>query len=98
MEKIVPDCNHKIKMNCFEPPNRKLCKGKCPRLLPCGHVCDKKCNEDCTQECKEIVDCCITSPCGHIITKIACHLKTDRKYTYYRDIALPNDIGGEDFL
>ncbi|CAH1102677.1 unnamed protein product [Psylliodes chrysocephalus] len=77
VEKIVPDCNHKIKMNCFEPPNRKLCKGKCPRLLPCGHVCDKKCNEDCTQECKEIVDCCITSPCGHIITKIACHLKTD---------------------
>ncbi|KAG5867398.1 hypothetical protein JTB14_025229 [Gonioctena quinquepunctata] len=75
VEKNVPDCNHKIQIECFKAPNRKYCKGKCPRKLPCGHICTKKCNEDCTTRCKVIVDCSIPSPCGHVMKKIKCFLK-----------------------
>uniref|UniRef100_A0A6P7GQM5 NFX1-type zinc finger-containing protein 1-like n=1 Tax=Diabrotica virgifera virgifera TaxID=50390 RepID=A0A6P7GQM5_DIAVI len=76
VEKTVPDCNHVIKTECKNEADRKYCRnGVCPRILPCGHQCKKKCNEPCRTRCKEMVECNITSPCGHIIKKIQCYQK-----------------------
>uniref|UniRef100_A0A6P7FVC7 NFX1-type zinc finger-containing protein 1-like n=1 Tax=Diabrotica virgifera virgifera TaxID=50390 RepID=A0A6P7FVC7_DIAVI len=76
VEKTVPDCNHVIEIQCKNEADRKYCRdGVCPRILPCGHQCKKKCNEPCRTRCKELVDCNITSPCGHMIKKIECYRK-----------------------
>ncbi|CAG9824500.1 unnamed protein product [Phaedon cochleariae] len=78
MEKVskeVPDCKHNIEIACFQEPDRKYCEKKCQRLLSCGHPCRYTCKEVCTKDCKVTVDCSITSPCGHIITKIVCYRK-----------------------
>lgn len=73
VEKVVPDCQHEIKIECCLEPLREHCYSKCNRLLPCGHQCDKQCNEPCTDSCKVLVDCSKQSPCGHIIKQIRCY-------------------------
>nr|XP_023014369.1 NFX1-type zinc finger-containing protein 1-like [Leptinotarsa decemlineata] len=75
VEKIVSDCNHTIKIECSVEPEKKFCKSKCPRVLPCGHECPNRCDEDCTTNCKVMIDCSIPSPCGHIVKRIECFLK-----------------------
>ncbi|CAH0548132.1 unnamed protein product [Brassicogethes aeneus] len=76
VDKVVPDCGHKIKVACHEEAVRKFCLGKCPRQLPCGHTCTKRCKEPCTTECKEIVACEVNSPCGHVIKQMPCYINT----------------------
>lgn len=83
VEKVVPDCGHKVKVECSREVDRWLCNGKCPRSLPCGHPCSNKCKEQCTQICKVPVECSITGPCGHVVKQIEC---------YYRDTGKGNDF------
>ncbi|CAG9821989.1 unnamed protein product [Phaedon cochleariae] len=75
VSKEVPDCKHKIKIACFQEPDRKYCEKKCPRLLSCGHPCRNTCKEVCTEDCKVTVECAIPSPCGHTIKEIVCYRK-----------------------
>lgn len=74
-----------IKMDCCLEPDRQYCNGKCNRLLPCGHKCDKKCKEPCTDICKALVECSIYSPCGHTIKEIQCHIKDTGKFDLYKN-------------
>lgn len=78
---MIPDCDHKVKMECRLEPDRKYCYKKCPRILPCGHKCTKTCDKPCTEvNCSAMVDCLISSSlCGHTIKRIQCHLKNTGK-------------------
>uniref|UniRef100_A0AAR5PM44 RZ-type domain-containing protein n=1 Tax=Dendroctonus ponderosae TaxID=77166 RepID=A0AAR5PM44_DENPD len=77
VEKTILDCGHSLNIECSVNPERKHCIARsCPRLLPCGHECQKKCTDQCTDVCTKLVDCSIESPCGHVIKKIECHMKS----------------------
>ncbi|XP_030749161.1 NFX1-type zinc finger-containing protein 1-like [Sitophilus oryzae] len=74
--KEIPVCGHKVTLKCSEEPLQKHCLNRiCPRLLPCGHKCKNSCKSSCTEECREIVECNIQSPCGHVIKSIPCYLR-----------------------
>lgn len=72
VDKILKTCGHKVTAKCSEEPNSKLCIGKCPLLLSCGHKCQKRCNQQCTTKCYELVYNPFDSLCGHQF-KIPCY-------------------------
>lgn len=45
-EKLVPGCNHKIRVECCVDVSSEgfKCHVRCGAYLPCGHVCQKPCN------------------------------------------------------
>jgi hypothetical protein len=45
--KKLPHCEHTANMPCSMDPEKYLCKGKCSKMLPCGHPCPNKCYEEC---------------------------------------------------
>ncbi|KAF9797452.1 hypothetical protein SFRURICE_005928, partial [Spodoptera frugiperda] len=72
--KEIPDCKHKIKIQCMHTPSRALCTEKCERLLPCGHPCKDRCAVPCDiTKCTEITSHEVISPCGHVV-KLPCNL------------------------
>ncbi|XP_075977884.1 NFX1-type zinc finger-containing protein 1-like [Anticarsia gemmatalis] len=74
--KVIPDCNHKIKVTCMTEVNRNLCNEKCTRTLPCGHPCTNRCSADCDPAgCKILTDSQVDSPCGHKVN-LPCNLYT----------------------
>ncbi|CAH0585816.1 unnamed protein product [Chrysodeixis includens] len=67
--KEIPECNHKVKMECMKTATRECCTKKCSRILPCGHPCKQMCREDCDQSrCTELASLEVKSPCGHNVT------------------------------
>ncbi|KAL3275522.1 hypothetical protein HHI36_020281 [Cryptolaemus montrouzieri] len=75
--KSIPDCKHKQTILCSSEPDRRNCQGKCPRIMSCGHVCDKRCKEDCNPlDCKKMVEVSIVAKCGHTIKQIPCCMNT----------------------
>ncbi|KAJ2949110.1 hypothetical protein O0L34_g6049 [Tuta absoluta] len=67
--KIIPDCNHKIKVSCSKEATRSICLKKCERVLSCGHVCMALCSKDCDPElCTETTQGKYAAPCGHQVS------------------------------
>ncbi|GJQ79482.1 hypothetical protein Trydic_g16335 [Trypoxylus dichotomus] len=75
IEKTIPDCGHKVKIECSKVPTTKDCKQNCVLELPCGHKCKNKCKEPCTTKCEELVDSVISLGCGHS-SRIPCFMNT----------------------
>ncbi|XP_059049950.1 NFX1-type zinc finger-containing protein 1-like [Achroia grisella] len=64
--KIIPECGHKIKIECRKEATRIDCLEKCNRHLGCGHVCPGRCNAACDPtKCTVLVSHNYKSWCGH---------------------------------
>lgn len=50
------------------------CDKPCQRVLPCGHLCEKKCHTGPCGMCMKVID--ISCRCGRTVTKSACHQGT----------------------
>ncbi|XP_070191480.1 NFX1-type zinc finger-containing protein 1-like [Littorina saxatilis] len=76
VEKVIPMCSHKAKMECRRDPYTWECKDKCPGILPCGHKCCGKC-ADCRKKKSHVTKCTEEVervwPCGHLV-KSACNI------------------------
>ncbi|XP_077984204.1 NFX1-type zinc finger-containing protein 1-like [Glandiceps talaboti] len=63
VDKVIPKCEHKQRVPCYQDVKTVLCKYPCQVSLPCGHehtvVCCKKDNDElkCTQLVTETLDC-----------------------------------------
>ncbi|KAJ8721998.1 hypothetical protein PYW08_004400 [Mythimna loreyi] len=74
VEKVIPECNHVIKLQCKETPSHDMCQEKCTRLLSCGHPCTDRCGAVCDRtKCTKPVSAEVLSPCGHKI-KLPCNV------------------------
>ncbi|XP_026476067.1 NFX1-type zinc finger-containing protein 1-like [Ctenocephalides felis] len=71
--KEIPQCHHKIKMNCGDAADITNCYEKCKKILSCGHSCKNTCRDPCTTKCEVLVQSAIQSPCGHL-AYVPCHL------------------------
>ena len=73
VDKIIPACEHSIKLQCHEDPEKAMCTRICDQLLQCGHNCCRRChvNKDndhktldcsfpCTKECENKHPCTAT--------------------------------------
>ena len=84
VEKIIPLCQHTVKLQCHQDPNKTPCTRQCTKTLPCGHLCQGLCSQTCTSKC--LVRVTKTLPCGHIATvpcymkpeKVECHVKCEQ--------------------
>ncbi|XP_078367699.1 uncharacterized protein LOC144651634 isoform X2 [Oculina patagonica] len=61
--KTIPRCGHEQRVQCSTDPANFLCRVKCEKTLPCGHLCQDLCGNVCTQRC--MVECRKTLPCEH---------------------------------
>ncbi|KAK3355002.1 hypothetical protein B0H65DRAFT_417774 [Neurospora tetraspora] len=50
------------------------CDKPCHKVLPCGHLCEKKCHTGPCGMCSKVVD--ISCRCGRTVTQSACHQGT----------------------
>ncbi|CAJ1050338.1 NFX1-type zinc finger-containing protein 1 isoform X2 [Xyrichtys novacula] len=73
VEKIIPQCQHKQMVPCFQNPETFTCKEACQKLLKCGHPCDTWCGLLCTSKCK--VNVTLELSCGHR-AQGACYYRT----------------------
>ncbi|CAB3261339.1 unnamed protein product [Arctia plantaginis] len=72
--KVIPDCNHEIKVQCQVVVSRAHCTGTCERTLACGHRCTAACSAVCdVKKCKTLVSIEVDSPCGHKV-KLPCNV------------------------
>ncbi|XP_022127667.2 NFX1-type zinc finger-containing protein 1 [Pieris rapae] len=68
VDKVIPGCNHVVRVQCSIVPTEDHCTQKCKRLLECGHECLKQCNQPCdVRECEEFSNQSTTGLCGHKI-------------------------------
>ncbi|XP_047105810.1 NFX1-type zinc finger-containing protein 1-like [Schistocerca piceifrons] len=81
VQKVIPDCGHKIYIPCSEQPTRSMCRKPCERLLECGHRCRSSCCHPCTSRCEELIPSPITPACGHAV-EIPCYLKRSELSPY----------------
>ncbi|XP_025075950.1 NFX1-type zinc finger-containing protein 1-like [Pomacea canaliculata] len=75
IEKVIPMCGHKARVECHRDPGTWYCTSRCNQPLEkCGHQCSGKCGEcrksgrhadQCTEEVER------TWPCGHLM-KVPC--------------------------
>ena len=76
VEKKIPKCGHRIKMECHKDPSMFPCSAQCQRPLRCGHFCQMLCSQPCDHsQCSVQVE--KTLPCGHK-TIVACHRNVER--------------------
>ncbi|XP_038069842.1 NFX1-type zinc finger-containing protein 1-like [Patiria miniata] len=73
----LPNCNHRAEMNCHKDPETIQCRGKCERVLECGHPCEKLCWESCTTFCRVEVERTLPK-CGHTVS-MDCGAKPDTR-------------------
>lgn len=67
VEKIRPECQHKLKTECSVDPSLVQCDMPCEKKLECGHICKELCSVICgSLPCYEEVQ--VLSPCGHRVT------------------------------
>ncbi|XP_064088896.1 NFX1-type zinc finger-containing protein 1-like isoform X2 [Macrobrachium nipponense] len=71
--KSVPECQHKVQVECGKPAEKKDCSGRCTMDLPCGHKCQMRCKDPCSTQCMARVPSNYKCPRGHVI-KLPCHL------------------------
>ncbi|UJR19289.1 hypothetical protein I4U23_022418 [Adineta vaga] len=67
VEKIIPECGHKIQIECCENPTNQDCKKATLKQLPCNHMVEVPCriisslNElkrfSCPKPCETILEC-----------------------------------------
>ncbi|KAF4079021.1 hypothetical protein AMELA_G00188300 [Ameiurus melas] len=74
VEKVVPKCQHKQKMPCYQDPEKFVCKEPCQKNLRCGHQCQASCGEPCTVYCNVPVP--MELKCGHSQEE-PCHYSRD---------------------
>ncbi|CAF4881675.1 unnamed protein product [Pieris macdunnoughi] len=68
VNKVIPGCNHVVRVKCSVEPTKYDCTQQCKRLLECGHECLKQCNQPCdARECGELSNKSTTGLCGHQI-------------------------------
>lgn len=73
--KVIPDCGHKIKVQCKDIATRELCTEKCGRKLPCGHPCRGLCKNECdVNSCTMKTGQEYISPCSHTV-RLPCNVK-----------------------
>ncbi|XP_046388092.1 NFX1-type zinc finger-containing protein 1-like [Ischnura elegans] len=66
VEKEIPDCQHKIRVNCCDVPVRSLCREKCMKVLSCGHTCSSTCGIPCdVKRCVYLSTRKAQARCGH---------------------------------
>ncbi|KAG0352119.1 hypothetical protein BGZ54_002955, partial [Gamsiella multidivaricata] len=77
----LPNCEHEHEMNCWEDPNKIVCRKscapcdrlpcnkRCDKELKCGHQCPSICGEKCPSE-KFCVECKDPSTMGQIVDLI----------------------------
>nr|XP_053646669.1 NFX1-type zinc finger-containing protein 1-like [Cherax quadricarinatus] len=85
VKKVVPECQHKIQIECCLPPSKLSCNGPCVIRLECGHQCQARCNEPCTASCQVLVKTSIMCPKNHFI-KVPCHYRNrvaDKESTWW---------------
>ena len=69
VEKLIPECSHKVMLPCSVDPVQKNCTMPCERELQCGHKCQAKCGEMCKRFCEVKIirelSCkhCVEIPC-----------------------------------
>ncbi|XP_013143932.1 PREDICTED: NFX1-type zinc finger-containing protein 1-like [Papilio polytes] len=72
--KIIPECGHKVKVQCKEVATRELCVERCERTMECGHACAGRCAAPC-----DVTACAVTSlrahmsPCSHLV-RLPCNI------------------------
>ncbi|XP_048478338.1 NFX1-type zinc finger-containing protein 1 isoform X3 [Plutella xylostella] len=69
VEKTIPDCGHKLTLECKDAATQDKCRAPCARKLPCGHDCRRRCQQPCDQRtCTQLVDRPkVMAPCGHAV-------------------------------
>ncbi|XP_014358196.2 NFX1-type zinc finger-containing protein 1 [Papilio machaon] len=74
MTKVIPECGHKVKVQCKEAATRELCTEICERKLSCGHTCRGRCADDCdVTTCTEHTDQLYKSLCSHKV-RLPCNV------------------------
>ncbi|KAL0977888.1 hypothetical protein UPYG_G00162780 [Umbra pygmaea] len=73
LEKIVPQCQHKQMVPCYQDPEEFVCQEPCVNTLVCGHQCASVCGISCTTTC--MVTVTLKLKCGHN-QKGPCHYRT----------------------
>ncbi|XP_066519944.1 NFX1-type zinc finger-containing protein 1 [Hoplias malabaricus] len=68
VEKVIPQCQHKQMIPCYQDPESFICREPCQKTLHCGHTCQASCGESCSAYCKIIVP--MTLKCGHTQNEI----------------------------
>ena len=63
IEKTMPKCGHKLKVECETSPMDHVCNERCKTKLPCGHMCKNYCGLPCSKQCHNLVE--VTLRCGH---------------------------------
>ncbi|XP_063071469.1 NFX1-type zinc finger-containing protein 1 isoform X2 [Engraulis encrasicolus] len=63
VEKVMPVCQHKQMVPCYQDAFRFVCQEPCVNSLTCGHPCRASCGEPCTPRCEVRVP--MQLKCGH---------------------------------
>ena len=64
VQKIIPECQHKVELACHKQPIHTNCFKACERTLSCGHHCPKRCGLPC-RDSLCMVDIIVDLKCGH---------------------------------
>ncbi|XP_048877737.1 NFX1-type zinc finger-containing protein 1 [Brienomyrus brachyistius] len=70
LEKVIPTCQHKQMVPCYQDPQQFICQEPCKQTLECGHSCDMVCGMLCTTRC--MVNVNMELQCGHH-QKVPCY-------------------------
>ncbi|XP_013164299.1 PREDICTED: NFX1-type zinc finger-containing protein 1-like [Papilio xuthus] len=72
--KVIPECGHKVKVQCKEAATRDVCGERCERTLSCGHACLGRCADRCdVTTCTLTADQIYKSPCLHNV-RLPCNV------------------------
>lgn len=67
IEKLRPECQHMVRVECSGNPSLVWCASPCEKNRTCGHKCTSCCGAICDKTfCKEKIQ--VESPCGHKVT------------------------------
>ena len=89
VNKVIMECRHDIRVECWMPASRRLCKQPCVTLLSCGHQCKKQCGETCTTaDCQDLIRTTMASPCGHPVMRKC----SDYRSCNYSQLILKNNF------
>lgn len=78
VEKLRAECQHTLRLLCWQDPSSIYCEEPCERKRSCGHDCKAACGAICDNAiCNESVQ--VPSPCGHTVTLECCDASSDLK-------------------